>query len=62
MADIIDRVVAGHVLLLQEISGVAFALGKDRDQHIGAGHLLAAGRLHMDHGALNDALETGRGF
>jgi hypothetical protein len=39
---------------------VAFALGEDRDQHVGAGHFLAAGRLHMDHGALDDALEAGR--
>jgi hypothetical protein len=43
---------------------VAFALGKDGDQHIGAGHFIAAGRLNVDHGALNDALEAcgGLGF
>jgi hypothetical protein len=39
---------------------VAFALGEDRDEHIGAGDLLAARRLHMDHRALDDALEAGR--
>ena len=38
---------------------MALALGEDRDQHVGAGHLLAAGRLHVDHGALDDALEAG---
>ena len=38
---------------------MALALGEDRDQHVGAGHLLAAGRLHMDHGALDHALEAG---
>ena len=43
VADIVDRVIAGHVLLLQEIGGVALALGEDRDQHIGAGDLFAAG-------------------
>ena len=59
VADVIDRVVAGHVLLLQEIGGVALALGEDRDQHVGAGDLLAAGRLHMDDGALDHALEAG---
>ncbi len=59
VADVVDRVVAGHVLLLQEIGGVALALGEDRDQHIGAGDLLAAGRLHVDHGALDHALEAG---
>ena len=62
VADVVDRVVAGHVLLLQEIGGVALALGEDRDQHIGAGHLLAAGGLHMDHGALDHALEAGGGL
>ncbi len=39
---------------------MALALGEDRDQHIGAGHLLAAGRLHVDHRALDHALETRR--
>jgi hypothetical protein len=43
VADVIDRVEAGHVLLLQEEGGVAFPFGEDRHQHIGAGHLLAAG-------------------
>src|SRR5215218_318350 len=47
MADVIDGIVARHVLLLQEIGGMAFALGEDRDQHVGAGHFLATGRLHM---------------
>ena len=42
VADVVDRVVARHVLLLQEIGGMAFALGEDRHQHIGAGHLLAS--------------------
>ena len=43
VADVVDRVVTGHVLLLQEVGGVALALGEDRDQHVGAGHLLATG-------------------
>ena len=60
VTDIVDRVVAGHVLLLQEVGGVALALGEDRHQNIGAGHLLAAGRLHVDDGALDDPLEPGR--
>ena len=57
--DVVDRVVAGHLLFLQEIGGVALALGEDRDEHVGAGHLLAAGRLDVDDGALDDALEAG---
>src|SRR5215510_6978042 len=59
VADVINGVVARHVLLLQEISGVALAFGENRDQHIGAGHLFAAGRLNVDHGALDHALEPG---
>ena len=39
---------------------MALALGEDRDQHVGAGDFLAARRLHMDDGALDDALEAGR--
>jgi hypothetical protein len=38
---------------------MALALGENRDQHIGAGHLFAARRLDVDHRALNDALKTG---
>ena len=59
VADVIDRVVAGHVLLLQEIGGVALTLGEDRHQHVGAGDLLAAGGLHMDNRALDHALKVG---
>jgi hypothetical protein len=60
VTDIVDRVEPGHVLLLQEEGGVALALGEDGDQHVCPGHLLAAARLHMRHGAMNDALETCR--
>ncbi len=60
VADIVDRVEPRHVLLLQEERGMAFALGEDGDEHVGAGHLLAAARLHMRHGAMNDALEACR--
>ena len=38
---------------------MALALGEDGDEHVGARHFLAARRLHMDHGALDDALEAG---
>ena len=38
---------------------MALALGEDRDQHVGAGHLLAAGGLHVGDGALDHALEAG---
>ena len=59
VSDIVDRIIARHVLLLQEVGGVRLTLGKDGDQNIGARHLRAARRLHVDGGALNDALESG---
>ena len=62
VADIAHRIQPVHVLLLQEIDGVAFALGEQRHQHIGAGHFVAAGILHMQHGALHHALEAGGGL
>ncbi len=60
VADVIDRVVTRHVLLLQEIGGVALALGEDRHQHVSTSDLLAAGGLHVDDRALDHALEAGR--
>src|SRR3546814_5682616 len=35
VADIADGIKAAHVLLLQEIHGIALAFGKERDQHVG---------------------------
>ena len=62
VADEGHRVEAAHVLLLEEIDGIAFALGKERDEHIGAGHVVAPRRLDVEDGALDDPLETaGRG-
>ena len=62
VGDVVDRVIAGHVLLLQEIGGVALALAEDGDQHIRARDLLAARALDVDHRALDHALEAGRGL
>ncbi len=59
VGDEVHRVIAGHVLLLQEVGGVAFPFGEDGHQHIGPGHLFAAGGLHMDHRALDHPLEAG---
>jgi hypothetical protein len=42
VTDVVDRIKAGHVLLLQEEGGVALALGEDGDEHVRAGHLLAS--------------------
>ena len=59
MGDEVHGVIAGHVLLLQEVGRIAFAFGKDRHQNVGAGHFGAAGALHVDCGALDHALEGG---
>ena len=59
VADIVHRVVAGHILFLEKISRMAFPFSKNCDQNVCAGHFLAAGRLDMYHRPLNDALEAG---
>jgi hypothetical protein len=41
---------------------MALALGEQRNEHIGAGHLVATGILNMQDSALNHTLESGRGF
>ena len=38
---------------------MALALGEQRHQHVGAGHLVTARGLHVNRGALNHALEAG---
>jgi hypothetical protein len=62
MGDEVDGVVTGHLLLLQEVGGVAFALGEYGHQNIGPGDVVASRRLHVDHRALDDSLETGGGL
>ena len=57
--DEIDRVIAGHVLLLQEVGSVAFTLGEDGYEHVRAGHFVAAGAFNVKNGALHDTLECG---
>jgi hypothetical protein len=59
VGDIVDGVIARHVLFLQEIGGVGFAFGKDGDKDIGARHFVAARGLDVNRGALDDALESG---
>src|SRR5262249_41549424 len=55
VAHVAHRIEARHVLLLQEIDGMALALGEQRDQHIGASDFLAAGVLHVENRTLHDA-------
>ena len=41
---------------------MAFPFAEQGDQHVGTGHLVAAGALHVDGGALDHALESGGGL
>jgi hypothetical protein len=41
---------------------VALAFGEQGDEHIRAGHFIAAGILDVENRALHDALEAGGGF
>ena len=59
--DVVHGVVARHVLLLQEEGRVRLALREDRDEDVGPRHLGPARGLHVDRGALDDALEGGGG-
>src|SRR6185369_12760234 len=58
VADVGHRIESAHVLLLEEIDGIALALGKERDEDVRPGHLVAARRLDVEDRALDDALET----
>ena len=60
MGDEVHRIIAGHVLFLQEVSRVALPLGEQGNQHIGTGHFCATGTFNMDDRALDNALEAGR--
>ena len=62
MGDEIHRVIARHVLLLQEVGSVTFTFREDRDQHIRAGNFVAARALNVKDGALDHALEARRGL
>ena len=61
VADIGYRVEAAHILLLQEVDGVAFPFGKERDEHIRAGHNILAGALDVQNRPLHHPLETAGG-
>ena len=41
VADVVDRVEARHLLLLEQVDGVALPFGEERDQYVRAGDLLA---------------------
>ena len=58
--DVVDDVQARHVLHRQQVGRVRVLLAEDRDQHVGRRDFLLAARLHVEHGALQHALEAQR--
>jgi hypothetical protein len=58
--DVVDDVEARDALLLQVVDRVRVLLAEDRDQHVGARHLLLAGGLDVQDRALDHALESER--
>jgi hypothetical protein len=62
MGDVVDDIDARDVLLLQQVHRLALLFAEQRDQHIGARHLVAPRGLHVKHRALQHALEAERGL
>ena len=58
MRNEVHNIQAGDVLPLQEINRMRVLLAKDGHQHVGASDFLLARRLHVEDGALDDALES----
>ena len=62
MRYVVDDIEPVHVLLVEEVHGVRILFAEHRDQHVGAGDFLLAGRLHMVDRTLQHALEAQRGL
>src|SRR6185503_17833628 len=56
--DEVDDVEPRDVLQPQQIDGLRLLLAEDRDEHVDRRDLLAAARLHVENGTLQDPLET----
>ena len=60
--DEIDHVEARDLGAIQQVHRVALLLAEDRDEHVGDADFFLARGLHVEHGALQDALEAQRGL
>ena len=58
--DVVHHVQAGDGALVEEIHRMRILLAEQGDQDVGAGHFFLVGGLHMQDGALDDALEADR--
>ena len=62
MGDEIDHVEARDLGAIQQVHGVALLLAEDGDEHVGDADFFLAGGLHVEHRALQHALEAQRGL
>src|SRR3546814_15443141 len=60
VAEIGDCIEARQVLLLQEIDGIAFAFGEERDEDGGARDFILAGRMDVQERGRAEGLEAAR--
>ncbi|CSD57137.1 Uncharacterised protein [Vibrio cholerae] len=60
MRNKVNNVQAADVIFLQQIGRVRLLLTENRHQHVGSRHFASTGRLHVEHRALQYALETQR--
>ena len=58
VGDVVHHVQARDIALVEEVHRVRFLFAKQRDQDVGAVDLLFVGRLHVQDGALDNALEA----
>ncbi|MNZ64178.1 hypothetical protein D3C78_823440 [compost metagenome] len=58
VGNVIDHIYTGDALLLEQEHRLAFLFAENRHQHVRAGHLTLAGALHVEHRALQNALEA----
>ena len=58
----IDDVEARDLGAIQQVNGVTLLLAEDGDEHIGDADFFLAGGLHVEHRALQHALEAERGL
>ena len=60
MRDEIHHIKSADFMFTQQIGRLRLLLAKNRDQNVGAGHFAAAGRLDVENGTLQYALEAQR--
>ncbi len=62
MSNVVHDIDSVHTLLAQNVDRVALLFAEDRDQDTTTGNFLPTRRIHMEHGALYNTLETQGGL